>query len=154
MKHFTVLLIAVICSISVFAQGHGKQEDFELYKAKRVSYMTEKMQLTPQEAQKFWPIYNEFDKLRWECHEKRRDLERKVKDNYDKFSDSDFKKMNSEMVALSVKECELVKTYNAKFLEVLPVKKVILIGPTENEFRFKMIQEFRKKEKENNPSQN
>ena len=153
MKHFTVLLIAVIYSIPVFAQGHGKQEDFELYKAKRVSYMTEKMQLSPEEAQKFWPIYNEFDRLRGEYHEKRRNLERKAQENYDKLSEADFKKLNAEIVELSVKECSLVKTYNDKFLEVLPAKKVILIGPTENEFRFKMIREFRQKEKENNTPQ-
>lgn len=152
MKQLLLLLLAVSYSVSVDAQGHGKQEDFELYKAKRVSYMTEKMQLSPQEAQKFWPIYNEYDRLRGECHEKRRELERKAQNNYDKLSEADFKKLNAEIVALSQKECGLTKTYNDKFLTVLPAKKVILIGPTENEFRFKMIREFRQKEKENNPS--
>lgn len=148
MKQLIVFLLAVTCSFSVFAQGHGKQEDFELYKAKRVSYMTEKMQLTPQEAQQFWPIYNEFDRLRNQTHEKRRELERKAKENYDKLTEADFKKLNAEIVALSLKECGMMKTYNDKFLAVLPAKKVILIGPTENEFRFKMIREFRQKEKE------
>ncbi|MFV0375736.1 MAG: hypothetical protein ACK5JD_00380 [Mangrovibacterium sp.] len=150
MKQFIVFILIIVCSVPVFAQGRGKQEDFELYKAKRVSYMTEKLQLTPQEAQKFWPIYNEYDKLRGEYHEKRRELEKKAWENYDKLSEADFKKLNAEVVSLSVKECGLVKTYNDKFLGVLPAKKVILVGPTENEFRFKMIREFRQKERDGN----
>lgn len=148
MKQLYILLFALIVSVPAFSQGPNRQADFELYKAKRVSYMTEKMQLTPDEAQKFWPIYNEYDRLRMECHDKRRDLERRIKENYDRMSESDFKKLNSETVALSVRECELTKTYNDKFLSVLPAKKVVLIGPSENEFRFKMIREFRQREKD------
>ena len=150
-KSFLVLILFTVCSFSSYAQptDKDKQEDFELYKSKRVSFMTEKLQLTSQEAQKFWPIYNEFDRMRGECHQKRRDLERDAKDNYDKLSESDFKRMNSEIVALYQKESDLVKRYNDKFLLVLPARKVILIGPSENEFRFKMIREYRQREKDN-----
>lgn len=148
MKKLAILIFFVVCSVAGFAQNHDKQQDFELYRAKRVSFMTEKLQLTPDEAQKFWPIYNEFDRLRGEYHDKRRELERKAQDNYEKLSEADFKKLNAEIVSLSLKECGLVKTYNDKFLAVLPAKKVILIGPSENEFRFKMIREFRQKDKD------
>ena len=149
MKNLAIVLLLCLLSLGSFAQPHkDKQEDFELYKAKRVSYMTEKMQLTPEEAQKFWPIYNEFDKARWECHEKRRSLEREVKDNYSSISEADSQKMNQEIVSLYLKEAQLVKTYNDQFLKVLPAKKVILIGPTEDEFRFKMIREYRQKKEE------
>ncbi|WP_163717312.1 hypothetical protein [Mangrovibacterium lignilyticum] len=149
MKKLFVFILLTVFSLGSFAQPQkDKQKDWEQYKAKRVSFMTEKMQLTPDEAQKFWPLYNEFDKARWDCHERRRDLEREVKDKYDSISDADFKKMNQEIVNLYLKEAQLVKTYNDQFLKVLPVKKVILVGPTENEFRFKMIREFRQKERD------
>lgn len=148
-KLFIFLVLAVLAGTS-FAQPpqKDKREDFEAYKAKRVSYMTEKLQLTPEEAQKFWPIYNEFDQKRGDCHHKRRDLENQVREKYDSLSEKDFSKMNSEIVDLYLEEANLVKTYNDKFLTVLPVQKVILIGPTENDFRFKMIREYREKRKE------
>ncbi|MEL7588220.1 MAG: hypothetical protein AAGU19_16040 [Prolixibacteraceae bacterium] len=56
-KIITTLTLFFILS-GGFAQP-GKHEDFEKYKALKVSYMTEQLELTPQEAQQFWPIYKE-----------------------------------------------------------------------------------------------
>ncbi len=149
MKNVLVILVSLFLSLSSFAQHPGKdKEEFERYKAQRISYMTEKMELTPEEAQKFWPIYNEYDSQRGELHFKKRNLERRVKDEFDKLSTKDFEKINNEIVSIYMQEAELVKTFNERFKKVLPVSKVVLIGPTENEFRFKMIREFRNKERE------
>lgn len=148
MKKLAIIFGLLIICISVFAQPKGKHEDFEKFKALKVSFMTEKMELTPQEAQQFWPIYNEFDKKRFEAHQKRRELEEKVKDNYDKFSESEFKKLSYEIVDQYVKESDLLKEYHEKFLRVLPAKKVVILGQLENEFRFKMIREYRQKERD------
>lgn len=132
-----------------FAQpGKGKHEDFEKYKAMKVSFMTEKLELTPQEAQQFWPIYNEFEKKRFEFHRGRRDMEKKVKENYHTYSEEEFRRISFTMVDQFREEYDLVKEYNEKFLNVLPAKKVVMIGPLENEFRFMMIREFREKGKE------
>jgi hypothetical protein len=150
MKKLLILLVLATNVCIGFAQPpqKDKHEDFEIYKAKRVSFMTEKLELTPQEAQKFWPLYNEFDQKRGEYHQKRRELEDQVRDRYDSLTEKDFKRLNAEIVDLYLQEANLVKTYNDQFLTVLPVKKVILVGPTENEFRFKMIREYRQKRKE------
>ncbi|WP_423126757.1 hypothetical protein [Gaoshiqia sp. Z1-71] len=111
--------------------------------------MTEKMELSPEEAQKFWPIYNEFEEKRMTIFKTRKELEDKVNDNYTKFSENEFKKLSYEIVDLHVKEAGLLKEYHEKFLRVLPAKKVVVIGQLENEFRFKMIREFRQREREN-----
>lgn len=152
MKKLSILFVLVIYTCIGFAQPpqRDNREDFEIYKARRVSFMTEKLQLTPQEAQKFWPLYNEFDKKRGDCHQKRRDLEDQVREKYDSLTDKDFKKMNADIVNLYLQEANLVKEYNDLFLTVLPAKKVILVGPTENEFRFKMIREYRQRHKDDN----
>jgi len=130
-----------------FAQpGKGKHEDFEKYKAMKVSFMTEKLELTPEEAQQFWPIYNEFEKKLFEFHHGRRDMEKKVKENYNNYSEAEFRKISYDMVDRFRKEYDLMKEYNEKFLKVLPAKKVVMIGPVENDFRFMMIRDFRDKE--------
>ncbi|WP_372774960.1 hypothetical protein [Mangrovibacterium sp.] len=149
MKNLSIILLLMFFSLASFAQIKDRMEEFERYKSNRVSYMTEKLQLTPEEAQKFWPIYNEYDQSRISFHQKKKELESKVRDNYNKLSDAELTKLNSEQISLIVKEAELAKSYNEKFLKVLPVKKVILISPTESEFRFKVIREYRQREKEN-----
>ncbi len=154
MKQLFVILLLSIFTSAAFAQGNKDRDhkaDFEQYKAKRVSYMTEKMSLTPSEAQKFWPIYNQFDEQRNKLHQDRRDMERRVKDNPESISEKECKVLNEKLVGLFQKEADLMKLYNDRFLAVLPAKKVVLIGPLENEFRFKMIREFRQKEREQAP---
>ncbi|PTN10270.1 hypothetical protein C8N47_102255 [Mangrovibacterium marinum] len=152
MRKTFIFLVLSIFTASVFGQPpqNDKHEDFEIYKAKRVSYMTEKLQLTPDEAQKFWPLYNEFDKKRADCHWTRKRMEDEIRQQYDQLTEKDFKKMNSEIVQLYIQEANLLKEYNDKFLTVLPARKVILVGPTENEFRFQMIREYRQKRRDEN----
>ena len=55
----------VTSSLLSFAQreGHGHQmgENKEKLKAHKIAYITERLQLTPAEAEKFWPVYNELE---------------------------------------------------------------------------------------------
>lgn len=148
MKKIIITIGLFFFIVSIFAQpGKGKHEDFEKYKAMKISYMTEKLELTPQEAQQFWPIYNEFEKKLFEFHHGRRDMEKKVKENYNTYSEDEFRRISYEMVDQFRREYDLMKEYNEKFLKVLPAKKVVMIGPIENDFRFMMIRDFRDKEK-------
>lgn len=139
----TIALTFLFCG--AFAQP-GKHEDFEKYKAMKVSFMTEKLELSPDEAQKFWPIYNEFEKKLFDFHRNRREMEKKIKENYDTYTDEEFRQISFDMVDQFRKEYELVKDYNEKFLKVLPAKKVVMISPLENDFRFRMIRQYRDKE--------
>jgi Spy/CpxP family protein refolding chaperone len=149
MKKITIIIGLFFFFTAGFAQpGKEKHQDFEKYKAMKVSFMTEQLELTPQEAQQFWPIYNEFEKKRFEFHQSRRTLEEKVKKNYDKYTETEFREISYEMVDQFREEYDLMKEYNEKFLKVLPAKKVVMISPAENDFRFRMIREFREKEKE------
>jgi len=135
----------------IFFQGFSQPKDgrdgnFEKYQSMKVSYMTEKINLTPEEAQVFWPVYNEFDKKRFEIHKKAHNLEKTMRKNFDTLSEKDFENLNKEMVNQGFVEASLWKEYNDKFLKILPAKKVVMIGNIEKDFRFKMLREYRGKE--------
>ena len=65
MKHLTLmmkkivftLLLSCIASIGLLYS----QEKNERIEALKVAYITKQLQLTSQEAEKFWPVYNEYD---------------------------------------------------------------------------------------------
>jgi len=145
MKRLLLFIFLIPLSISVWAQPEPNSKDFEVYRAKRVSFMTEKLNLNPEEAQKFWPIYNAFDQSRGKLHKEQHELERTIKDGIATMKSNELEKINQRIVNLYFTEAKLVAEYNEKFKAVLPIQKVILIGPTENEFRYKMIREYRQK---------
>ncbi len=147
MKRLIIIIVSFFVVSFGYAQsGNDENDGYERYRSLRISFMTEKMELTPAEAQGFWPVFNEYDRKRTEIQMTRRDEEVKIIENYDAYSDAEFKKMNDSIIDLYVQEATLMKEYNQKFLEVLPARKVVLIGKLENDFRFNMIREFREQD--------
>ncbi|MCK0109304.1 sensor of ECF-type sigma factor [Flavobacteriaceae bacterium S0825] len=58
-KIITPLLLLIIC-FSSYAQRDRKEMQ-EKIKAQKVAFITDKLDLTSNEAQKFWPVYNAFE---------------------------------------------------------------------------------------------
>jgi hypothetical protein len=61
MKKYLLFLIAIFGSFSfVMAQNTNSQRG-EKIKALKIAFITQKLQLTSAEAEKFWPVYNQYD---------------------------------------------------------------------------------------------
>ena len=103
--------------------------------------------LSPAEAQKFWPVYNQLEKERWEAQKFRREMEEKVQEAQESMSENKIKQLTREFAGSLQKEADLLVDYNAKFLEILPPGKVLRLYKAENEFRMHMIKKFRDRKK-------
>ena len=149
-KLYSAILLAVFFSTSLFAQEkrEGNSEMFEKIKAEKISYFTSKLDLTPVEAQAFWPVYNEFEKKRFDIHRQIHDFERMHDEDIAKLSESEIDKMINNYIDSFEKEALLLKEYNNQFQKILPDKKVLMLYRTENEFRSHLIREFRRDQKE------
>ena len=55
MKGFVLILLLTIGSFPLL-----KAQDGERLQALKIAYLTKKLDLSPEEAQKFWPIYNKY----------------------------------------------------------------------------------------------
>jgi hypothetical protein len=53
-KHLLILLLALGFLLNTHAQ------DGEKLQALKIAYLTKKLDLSPEEAQRFWPIYNKY----------------------------------------------------------------------------------------------
>ena len=152
MKKIILFLgIAILASAHLFAQPEMKFNDdwMQKIRAEKVAFLTTELQLTPGEAQKFWPVYNEFENKRFKIHMQRRHMERETMDKLEGLNDEKLKDISVEFVNLFQSEADLMKEYNQKFLIVLPAQKVVRFYDVENDFRSHMLNEFRKKQKEN-----
>ena len=54
MKKLFFLILCTTLTISTFAQNKNKLE------AQKVAFITQRLNLTPEEAQLFWPIFNQY----------------------------------------------------------------------------------------------
>ncbi|MDP3641910.1 MAG: hypothetical protein Q8S54_01835 [Bacteroidota bacterium] len=150
MKKLTLISILSILIVTVMVAQERRgpsPEMFEKIKAEKVSFFTSKLDLTPVEAQAFWPVYNEFEKKRFDIQRQIHEFERMPDEKLTNISESEIEKMTNNYIGSFEKEALLLKEYNKQFLKVLPKKKVLMMYRTENEFRSHLIREFRKNQK-------
>lgn len=144
-KTIWLILIAFTLALTANAQRGNPQVDFEQIKSQKIAFITEKLNLTPKEAQEFWPVYNQSEKERMDVQQKRRDLEQKTRDENVKMSDQEIIRTTRSIAATFKKEAELTENYNEKFLKILPPQKVLQLYRAENQFRAHMFEQYRKR---------
>lgn len=72
------------------AQEKNNHKDrWEKYKSEKVAFITTKLDLTPQEAEKFWPVYNALEKERSDAQREKRLLEKQVYEASETLSDKE-----------------------------------------------------------------
>jgi len=150
MKKLLLLSILSIFSITILIAQEktgSTTEMFEKIKAEKISFFTEKLSLTPSEAQAFWPVYNEFEKKRFDIQRQIHEFEHMPEDKVNSLSDSEIDQMTNNYVSSFEKEAMLLKEYNKQFLRVLPKKKVLMMYRTENQFRGHLIREYKRGQK-------
>ncbi|MBW8332034.1 MAG: hypothetical protein K0M40_08440 [Prolixibacteraceae bacterium] len=148
-KLYTVIILAIFCFTGLNAQERrgGNPEMFEKIKAEKISFFTSKLDLKPAEAQAFWPVYNEFEKKRFDIKRQIHEFERMSDEDFAKLSDSEIEKLTNNYIGSFEKDALLLKEYNKQFLKILPKKKVLMMYRTENEFRSHLIREYRRGKK-------
>ena len=91
-------------------------------KKDKVSILTELMDLDPQEAAKFWPVYNEYDKALTALADERIAFIRLYADNYGALSDEMATKIATGSLDIEGRRGELRKQYFAKVSQALTAK--------------------------------
>lgn len=156
MKKFSFyLLILVILPLSAFSQGQGRRFDdvLEQYKAERIAYLSEKLSLTVSEAEKFWPVYSEYqDKRETMMRESRPKLRRPDPDS---LSVAQMEEFMDAKIRNDLSMAKLAEEYHQKFKRLLGVKKVFILYHAEQEFMSYMIRKMRTHEgNEERPGRN
>lgn len=149
-----ILILFLICiSIAGMAQRQFDPQTLELIKTKKIAFLTEQIGLTCQEAEKFWPVYNELDKQRLLLMDKKRELEHSSETPTPGMTDADYRKIAMELAAAHSREGKLIEEYNLKLLNILPAEKVVKLYLAEGKFRATLMQEFRKSRDEKRDNQ-
>ncbi|MCI1779045.1 MAG: hypothetical protein LKI53_03715 [Bacteroidales bacterium] len=121
---------------------------FNAIKAKKIAFFTEVLELTPREAEKFWPVYNEYWKKRISLHRQSlldiKTLNDAASGNGE-ISDAQLMKLADKYYDDTEAETRFEREYFKKFTEVLPLRKAVRLFNTEEDFRRYLIRELRKK---------
>jgi Spy/CpxP family protein refolding chaperone len=140
-----VLLFFV--SFTFFAQGERMKEKKEQIKALKVAFFTTELNLTTNEAERFWPVYNTYEDKQFEIRHKKMKAFMNRMDNeaLDKMSE---KEASTLLSLLSNSEEDLFllrKKLNNDLKEILPSVKIIKLKKAEDNFNRKLLHQYRDK---------
>lgn len=147
-KHIFRLLslLLLLFPVTVFAQD--RKDKIETM---HIAYLSQKLNLTPEEAEKFWPIYNEYkadqDKLR---KQRMDNVQAVIKaGGVDNMSDADVQKLIADETDLETHQLDLRKEYITKFQQAIPIRKVAKFFIAEDEFKRYLLNQLRKRREQN-----
>ena len=146
---FIFPIIFLLVSSLSFSQDH--REKREKVKALKVAYITEQLELTTDEAQKFWPIYNTFEDKQSELrHEKMRAiLDRFQPGNVDKLSEKEASALLIQMEKIEEDLFNLKKKFIKDLQGVISAKKIIKLKKAEEDFNRELLKQMREKRRAN-----
>ncbi len=140
-KRLLALCILMINVTWFYAQGPAR----ERIKTLKVAFITERLSLTSEEAQLFWPVYNEHEKILEGIRRKER-LELKSKAVLlENMSSSESSALLDEYVALHEAKYNAEQDFIAKIRKVIPAKKTLLLLKAEEDFKKRLLQQIRKR---------
>ena len=135
-------LFALFHTPALTAQGNGDVQAARAeLQAERTKIVAENLPLTEAEAQKFWPLYNEY-RGRWsKLDDRALALVQDYAANYNAMSDEKARQLLEEQLKIEDDRLKLRRSYLGKFEKVLPWKKTVRYYQIERKMDVKLANE-------------
>ena len=145
MKHVLVCII-LLGSLTAFAQQPSKNPKIQKEKIeqRKIAFLTQKLELTTDEAQEFWPIYNEMHKKIKENRSSMKKLFAPVKEGKGNMDEAAYKKIMESSHENAKESLDIKMEYGEKMANVIGYKRVIDLGMAEKEFKKRLVERMKR----------
>ncbi|NOZ47176.1 MAG: hypothetical protein GXO79_10400 [Chlorobi bacterium] len=141
LKYSIVLIILLSITFSIYGQiGADRKEKIE---AQKVGYITNRLNLTPKEAQQFWPVYNQYQVEKQDLLNQKKAFMLKYREEKNSLTTEELEVIVDGFVNVQVQEAELLKKYNEKYKTVLPIEKILKLYQAENQFKQFLLKQIK-----------
>ena len=152
LKHIQSLVLIIvtlmICATPISAQEESKSDKEQEIKSQRIAFFTDKIGLTPGEAQVFWPIYNAYWDRKNSIIADRKEKMTYFAENFETMSNEEMIKYADQYIHYEMELAELLDQYHIKFKEILPIDKVMKIYLADYEFKTYLLKKIRESGKD------
>jgi len=138
-KGLLILTVVLMIPLIRLTAQNPNLEKFSTYK---IGFFTKKLNLTSQEAEKFWPVYNDYQKQKNLIQREKVLLMRDFNQNESLLDDSQLTVIGEKLIKYISDESSLAVTFHKKLKEVLPPAKVIRYYQAENQYKVQLLNEL------------
>ena len=141
-RFFLIVLVACLWQAVAWAQA-DPDEIRDRVNANRVAVYTNVLRLTSEEAQGFWPIFNEYQENKEKVQQ-----QMKPSKQVDVMSDAEVEEYVKKHIELKQRELDLEKDLIQKLRKVISMRKIAKIPEAERVFRRSILEKVQERRNE------
>lgn len=150
MKKVTIVLL-ILLTFPVI-RSTGQNPNLEKLNNYKIGFFTKKLNLTSEEAEKFWPVYNDYQGQRNLIQLEKIKLIRNFNQNENSLSDNQLAEIGDKLAGCIVQESALAVTLHKRLKEVLPPAKVLRFYQAENQYKAQLLNELKDIKQQQKPN--
>jgi hypothetical protein len=150
MKHYLLsLLLFTLFALPAFCQEKEQSEpDWQRIEAARVAHISQRLALSPEQAQAFWPVYNQYTTKREALREEEHTIKRTKPAASEELSEAEALRQINLLLSIRSQEVKLDELYlNKELPKILSAKQTLLLIQAEHEFRRMLLRQLKEKHK-------
>ncbi len=120
-------------------ESKDRQQHRERIKAMKVAYITQELNMDAELAEKFWPVYNQYECSKTDLHKK----EHFQSENIENITEAEAEKMLTEFLNIEKEEYTVKKELYANLKEIMSAREIVKLHKLESDFNKKLIREYR-----------
>jgi hypothetical protein len=142
MKKYILTLSILLLTLGFsFAQRTGERYDPEKLQAARIAFITTRLDLTPSQAEKFWPLYNRFSDTRGNSL---REMSKLSDTKSSEISEVDAKKRVENRLVIQRRLIEEEQSFIADVSKVISYNQILKLNGISRDFTRQLYQRQRR----------
>lgn len=137
-----IVCLVLVLSSTIF---YGQRRPNERIKALKVAFITERLELTIEEAQDFWPIYNAHEEEKGALRKKERTQIRSKLVDFESLPESEASALLEKAIAIEEEKHQLKIALLKELGRVISAKKTFLLIRAEEDFKKRLLQQIQKR---------
>lgn len=141
MKYRWILLLSALLLSGGYALGQDDMDQLEdpegKIKSMRVAYLTNRLQLTPEESQRFWPVYNQYENEQRSIRSRYR-----PKAKIELMSDAELERHITDNFTMEEQLLKLKRDYYQRMKGLIGIRKIAMLPRAERDFNVELIKQL------------
>lgn len=148
MKGLVIWMMVVVGSISVALAQDNRMDKKAMrqIEAARIGMITERLGLSPDQAQRFWPMYNEFSQKRQQIRSRMKEARKDIDPK--NMTDEQSQRLMELSLDIRQSEVNLEKEYTGKLRDVISAQQVLALRKAEEDFRKLILQRIEERQRQ------
>lgn len=139
------ILLFVQFGFAQMERNKNFEENQEKIKAQKVAFITDRLDLSSEEAKLFWPVYEEHDALMKDEMKTFREGHDFKPEDIASMNEADANKFLNDHLAHEQRMLDLRKKFRDNLLEVISPNKILMLFEAEKDFRMELMKRLSNK---------